>query len=81
MTFGEWIKAAPGRASAAAAHFEVSGSAISQWAANGVPVGRMRAAREYTGGDVTLEDMVPGPAAHGEDHPGRPLTKFAQEAG
>jgi DNA-binding transcriptional regulator YdaS (Cro superfamily) len=59
MTFGDWIRAAQGRASAASAHFGISLSAISQWTTNGVPVSRMRAVREFTGGEVTLEDMVP----------------------
>lgn len=59
MTFGEWINSKPGRASFAAAHFTVSASAISQWAANGVPVRRMKAVREFTNGEVTLDDMVP----------------------
>lgn len=59
MTFGEWINAVPGRTTAAAVRFVVSVSAISQWAANGVPVRRMKAVRDFTGGEVTLEDMVP----------------------
>lgn len=66
MNFGEWIKAQPGRASAAAAHFGVSQSAISQWVANGVPLARMKAVREFSGDEVTLEDMVPGPAPMAE---------------
>lgn len=61
MTFGEWIKLVPGRASSAAAHFGVSASAISQWSVNGVPLQRMKAVREFTDGEVTLEAMVPGP--------------------
>jgi DNA-binding transcriptional regulator YdaS (Cro superfamily) len=60
MTFGEWLQAKPGRATAAASYFRVSLSAISQWATNGVPVRRMKAVRDFTAGEVTLEVMVPG---------------------
>ncbi len=48
--------------SAMASHFKVSVSAISQWRTNGVPVDRMKAVRDYTGNDVTLEELVPEPS-------------------
>jgi DNA-binding transcriptional regulator YdaS (Cro superfamily) len=66
MRFSEWIKASPGRATAAAEFFRVSASAISQWARDGVPVGRMKAVRSFTGGEVTLDDMVPEAAEPAE---------------
>lgn len=65
MTFSEWLKAQPGRASAAARHFNVTASAISQWAAAGVPTRRMRAVQAFTAGEVSLDDMVP-PAAEAD---------------
>lgn len=48
---------------ALAAHFQLTPSAVSQWRGNGVPVDRMRAVRDFTGGVVTLEDMLPGDTA------------------
>jgi hypothetical protein len=34
---------------------------VSQWKENGVPVDRMRAVCEFTGGAVSLDDLVPVP--------------------
>lgn len=45
-----------------AAHFGVTVSAVSQWRANGVPIDRMKAVRDYTGGTVSLDEMIPEPA-------------------
>lgn len=42
-----------------AAHFNVSPAAVSQWKTNGVPLANMKAVRDYTCGEVTLEEMVP----------------------
>lgn len=63
MDLNSWLDAERGRMSAMASHFKVSVSAISQWRANGVPVDRMKAVRDYTGNDVTLEEMVPEPSS------------------
>ena len=59
MNFPDWLDAAPGRLTSTAAHFGLTSSAVSQWRANGVPLGRMKAVRDLTGGEVTLDEMVP----------------------
>lgn len=59
MNLSQWLAAEKGRASAMAAHFNVSPAAVSQWKSNGVPLANMKAVRDYTGGQVTLEEMVP----------------------
>ena len=63
MQFNLWLEAEKGRSAALAQHFGKTPAAISQWKANGVPVGLMKAVRDFTGGEVTLEDMVPAPEA------------------
>lgn len=59
MTFNDWLDADRGRLTALAQRFNLTQSAISQWRANGVPPKRMKAVREFTGGEVALEDMLP----------------------
>jgi len=59
MDLTAWLEHKKGRSAALAAHFGVSRSAVSQWKANGVPVDYMKAVREFTAGQVTLEQMVP----------------------
>lgn len=59
MDFSTWLEAERGRLSATAAHFGKSLSAISQWKTNGVPVDLMKAVRDFSGGEVTLEEMLP----------------------
>jgi DNA-binding transcriptional regulator YdaS (Cro superfamily) len=59
MDLNTWLAAEKGRAAALAAHFAVTPAAISQWKSNGVPVAHMKAVRDFTGGEVTLEEMVP----------------------
>lgn len=67
MDISTWLDADRGRLKALAEHFGLTLSAVSQWRANGVPVGRMRAVRAFTAGQVTLEDMLPAaPAASTE---------------
>lgn len=66
MDICTWLDADRGRLKALAAHFGLTQSAVSQWRANGVPVGRMRAVRDFTGGEVTLEDMLPPAPANQE---------------
>lgn len=63
MDLTSWLEAERGRATRLAAHFRVTQSAISQWRVKGVPVAHMRAVRDFTGGDVTLEEMLPMPAS------------------
>jgi len=61
MHFETWLDAEKGRAASIAAHFGRSPAAISQWKKNGVPVDLMKQVRDFTGGEVTLEEMVPEP--------------------
>lgn len=59
MKLSEWLDAETGRATAMALHFRVQPPAITFWR-DRVPVKRMREVREYTGGAVGFEDMLPG---------------------
>lgn len=63
MDLPTWLDADRGRLTALAAHFGLTQSAVSQWRSNGVPPQRMKAVREFTGGAVTLEEMLPDPVA------------------
>lgn len=57
--FNRWLDGEDGRAKKLATHFKRTLSAISQWRTTGVPVHHMKAVRDFTGGEVTLEEMVP----------------------
>jgi DNA-binding transcriptional regulator YdaS (Cro superfamily) len=59
MDLNTWLAAEKGRSASLAAHFGVSPAAVSQWKTNGVPVAHMKAIRNFTGGAVTLDEMVP----------------------
>ena len=59
MNLTSWLEAEKGRSALLAAHFGVSPGAVSQWKKNGVPLNNMKALREFTGGMVSLEEMVP----------------------
>ncbi len=59
MNLPQWLDAEYGRARKMAAHFGRSEAAVSQWKSNGVPLDLMKAVRDYTGGAVTLDEMVP----------------------
>lgn len=59
MNLTTWLEAEKGRSAALANHFGVSPAAVSQWKGNGVPLANMKAVRDFTGGAVTLEEMVP----------------------
>lgn len=61
MDITTWLEAEAGRSVAMAAHFGVSKSAVSQWKSNGVPRALMKSVRDFTGGAVTLDEMVPEP--------------------
>lgn len=60
MNITDWLEAEKGRSAALAAHLGRTPAAISQWKANGVPLDLMKPVRDFTGGAVTLEEMVPG---------------------
>lgn len=66
MDLNTWLSAEKGRASKLAAHFGKTPAAISQWKTNGVPVDLMKAVRDFTDGEVTLEEMVPDSAPRPE---------------
>jgi DNA-binding transcriptional regulator YdaS (Cro superfamily) len=65
MDLTTWLDAEKGRSAALAAHFNVTPAAVSQWKRNGVPLGNMKAVRDFTGGAVSLDEMVPEPATTG----------------
>lgn len=68
MNLRTWLSEERGRHAALAAHIGVSPGRMSQIAADGVPVKFMTAVRDFTGGAVTLEEMVeektPEPSPH-----------------
>lgn len=59
MNLNTWLDNEAGRAAKLANHFGRSASAVSQWRKNGVPVDFMKSVRDFTGGAVTLEEMIP----------------------
>lgn len=59
MNLNTWLDGEFGRAARLAEHFAVTPSAVTQWRSNGVPPDRMKAVRDFTDGDVTLEEMIP----------------------
>jgi DNA-binding transcriptional regulator YdaS (Cro superfamily) len=59
MNLNTWLDNEAGRAAKLASHFGRSASAVSQWRKNGVPVDFMKSVRDFTGGAVTLEEMIP----------------------
>jgi hypothetical protein len=59
MDLTTWLEAEKGRSAEMAAHFKKTPAAVSQWKINGVPVGLMKAVRDFTRNAVTLEEMVP----------------------
>lgn len=60
MNLDSWLNEKRGRATEMASHFGITLGAISQWRTGGVPVDRMKAVQAFTGGAVTLDEMVPG---------------------
>jgi len=66
MDLKTWIDGRKGRAGELAAHFAVTPSAVSQWLKNGVPVHHMKAVRDFTDGEVGLDDLIPEPAIKAE---------------
>jgi DNA-binding transcriptional regulator YdaS (Cro superfamily) len=63
MDLTAWLDAERGRATALAQLLGVTPAAVSQWKTNGVPVVHMKTVRDFSGGAVTLEEMVPEPVA------------------
>lgn len=63
-----------------AQHFGLSQSAVSQWRSNGVPPARMKAVRDFTGGEVTLDDMLPDSQPGTPNPAGRALIDVAAPA-
>lgn len=61
MTYTEWLAAKKGRAVELAKHLGVTESAVWHWKKDGVPAARMKAVRDFTQGEVSLEELVPGP--------------------
>ncbi len=59
MQLTEWLESEKGRSLALSKFIGVTRSAVSQWKTNGVPLDHMRTVSKFTGGAVTLEDMVP----------------------
>lgn len=76
-----WLNADRGRLTAMAKHFGLTQSAVSQWRTKGVPPHRMKAVRDFTGGEVTLDDMLPAsPAAERGDESPAPSGAVGQGA-
>ncbi len=59
MDLPTWLDGYRGRLTALAEHFGLTQSAVSQWRTNGVPLHRMKPVREFTDGEVSLDEMVP----------------------
>jgi DNA-binding transcriptional regulator YdaS (Cro superfamily) len=59
MNLNQWLDGEAGRTTKIASHFGRTKGAITQWRTNGVPVGLMKAVRDFTNGEVSLEEMVP----------------------
>lgn len=60
VAFSNWLDAEPKRTKKLAEHLGRTASAVSQWRTNGVPVDLMKSVRNFTNGEVTLEEMIPG---------------------
>lgn len=58
MNLKPWLAAERGRHAALAAHLDLSPGRITQMADDGVPAKYMLIVRDFTGGAVTLEEMV-----------------------
>lgn len=58
MNLKDWLDAERGRYTELSRLLEVSVSRISQMADHGVPTKYMLTVQEFTGGEVTLQDMV-----------------------
>lgn len=59
MKLNEWLDKEVGRATKLASHFGRTASAVSQWRENGVPIHFIKSVRDFTDGEVTVEEMLP----------------------
>ena len=59
MNISQWLDAETGRNASLAAFFNVTPGAVSQWRTTGVPSKYMKAVRDFTDGEVSLEEMLP----------------------
>ncbi len=73
MNLRTWLDAGRGRATSLAAHLGVTVGRVSQMAGDGVPIAHMVSVRDFTQGEVSIEEMVlvratpsPEPATEGE---------------
>jgi DNA-binding transcriptional regulator YdaS (Cro superfamily) len=62
MKLTKWLAAEPGRAVAMARYFGISKQAVDQWGDLKVPRDKMAEVRDYTHGQVRLEDMIAPPS-------------------
>lgn len=69
MDLKSWLDAERGRYTALASHLDLTVGRVSQMADDGVPPKYMLSVRDFTGGAVTLEEMVAArtPAAPSEE--------------
>ncbi len=58
MDLNTWLDAERGRATALAAHFDLSPAAITHWRTTGVPLDRFASVVRFTDGDVSLEELL-----------------------
>lgn len=63
MKLKAWLEAERGRHKALASYLGVSPGRLTQMAQSGVPAKHMLAVRDFTSGDVTLEEMASERAA------------------
>jgi DNA-binding transcriptional regulator YdaS (Cro superfamily) len=58
MQLKQWLNEGRGRATSLAKRLGVSLGRVSQMAADGVPVQHMVTVRDFTGGSVSIDEMV-----------------------
>lgn len=61
MNIKDWLDQEQGRNQRLAAHTGRTASAVTQWRTNGVPRDLMKVVRDFTAGEVTLDEMLPDP--------------------
>lgn len=58
MKLHDWLNDEQGRAKRLADLFKVTPAAVSQWRVKGAPASYLRAISEFSGGEVTVEDLL-----------------------
>ncbi len=58
MHYAKWLDENRARAAELARYFDITDSAVHQWAHKGVPVDRMAGVQEFTRGKVKVVEMV-----------------------